>query len=949
MLFLSSFGGIAVARPDGTQPGGAASQRKVLALLALSAGAGPQGVSRDRAMALLWPEADADRARHALSQTLYHTRSALGEPELFLSGNEVRLNPAVITPDSWEFERLIAAGDDEAAVALYRGEFLDGFNLPRAGEFEEWASAQRRHFAGLAWAAIERLGARAEAAQDWAAAVVWGQRLAALDITSSRASLRLMEALFKAGDPAAALRHADVHRRAVRAQFETDPDRSIAELEAHIRSAQRSTPGHAAAAVADPDGGAGREGSPTDHATAPVVVAEAWSVAGRVRRTMEARLPALIRRHWRRAGAVAGLAAAGWIVTTFLLREPPAASGQIVIAPFRVSGADRELAHLHEGMVDLLASRLHGDSVGGALDAAHAVAAWRELERADFETGDERALRLARSVGASNVIVGSVVGDERRLHLSAWLLAAPSGHHQHEASAEGPVDSLDAMVDQLAVQFLAAAHGEVDRLSARTKPSLSALREYLAGQKAYRRAQYQRAVRHYELALRADSQFALAAFQLAVASDRVNGGEQNPRALSIAWNRRDELSPRDRAQLVALAGPNYPQPSSASETVFALGSVINLRPLRSDLWYEFGEWMLRQGSALAIVDAPRRAVNAFARALELDPADRAGARPMIVVAAARMNDTAAVRRYASPAAIQDSMRALAPFVQWTAARVLGDDTTLAAVRSRLPEMDPENLRLIAMSSLHDGVLPADGQEAARLLGRRTSGTRGLDALLAQHAFALVSGQTTRALEITGRIGERVPGTNAHLRLRVLDGLYGRGDSTAARQAADQLERSTANSPRETELQRAVYYADLCVLEQWRLRHGASAATPATIAALKASSPPRISIAINTSAHACASILQTWLAVERRHPDARAQVHALDSLLLGGPAVGDAGRYAHILLARLHLRFNDSLAALSALRRRSYLKGWPRYVRTTRATELSLRGAAGSSRSVRGDH
>jgi hypothetical protein len=59
------------------------------------------------------------------------------------------------------------------------------------------------------------------------------------------------------------------------------------------------------------------------------------------------------------------------------------------------------------------------------------------------------------------------------------------------------------------------------------------------------------------------------------------------------------------------------------------------------------------------------------------------------------------------------------------------------------------------------------------------------------------------------------------------------------------------------------------------------------------------------------------------------------LLLDGAAAGDAARYAHIFVARLHLRFSDRAAALSALRRRSYLAGWPRYVHTARATEAAL--------------
>src|SRR5689334_17140436 len=104
MLSFHGFGGASVSAREGTQLGNAASQRRVLALLAVAAAGGSSGATRDRVMGLLWPENDTDRARHALSQTLYHIRSALGQPEIFLPGNDIRLNPDVIAPDTWEFE-----------------------------------------------------------------------------------------------------------------------------------------------------------------------------------------------------------------------------------------------------------------------------------------------------------------------------------------------------------------------------------------------------------------------------------------------------------------------------------------------------------------------------------------------------------------------------------------------------------------------------------------------------------------------------------------------------------------------------------------------------------------------------------------------------------------------------------------------------------------------------
>jgi len=71
---LVPFGGLALLR-DGEPATGTLGQRKRLALLAVLA-ASPAGVTRDRALALLWPESDDERARNALSQLVHGRRQA---------------------------------------------------------------------------------------------------------------------------------------------------------------------------------------------------------------------------------------------------------------------------------------------------------------------------------------------------------------------------------------------------------------------------------------------------------------------------------------------------------------------------------------------------------------------------------------------------------------------------------------------------------------------------------------------------------------------------------------------------------------------------------------------------------------------------------------------------------------------------------------------------------
>jgi serine/threonine-protein kinase len=131
----------------------------VLALLALLAVTGSRGLTRDKLIAYLWPESTPENARHALEQLLYSLRRQTPK-ELVIGGNPLRLNPAVVAADVEEFDRRLEAGDREAALALYRGPFLDGFFLTDSPEFEEWTEAERP-----AWRARGR--GRSTVARKW--------------------------------------------------------------------------------------------------------------------------------------------------------------------------------------------------------------------------------------------------------------------------------------------------------------------------------------------------------------------------------------------------------------------------------------------------------------------------------------------------------------------------------------------------------------------------------------------------------------------------------------------------------------------------------------------------------------------------------------------------------------------------------------------------------------
>ena len=64
-LRLSTFGGLSLTGESGPVTG-AATQRRKLALLAVLATGGERGVSRDRLLALFWPDSNAEHARHVI-------------------------------------------------------------------------------------------------------------------------------------------------------------------------------------------------------------------------------------------------------------------------------------------------------------------------------------------------------------------------------------------------------------------------------------------------------------------------------------------------------------------------------------------------------------------------------------------------------------------------------------------------------------------------------------------------------------------------------------------------------------------------------------------------------------------------------------------------------------------------------------------------------------------
>jgi Tol biopolymer transport system component/DNA-binding SARP family transcriptional activator len=239
VLRVQTFGRLHVRGPDGVVSGAAAQPRR-LAILALLATAGEQGLTREKVLAYLWPDTDEDRARRGLSQALYALRQDLGADDVFLGNRDLRLNGDLMSSDVGEFGQALAGGRLEVAAGQYTGAFLDGFHLPGAPEFDRWAEEERAGLAHRYAQSLEKLARAAAQRGDVEGAVGWWRKLAAQDPLNARVAVGLMRALVAAGDRAGALQHARVYEVLMEQDLDAPPDREVLALAAELRRAEEA-------------------------------------------------------------------------------------------------------------------------------------------------------------------------------------------------------------------------------------------------------------------------------------------------------------------------------------------------------------------------------------------------------------------------------------------------------------------------------------------------------------------------------------------------------------------------------------------------------------------------------------------------------------------------------------------------------------------------------------
>jgi len=233
---------------------------KVRALLAYLAVESDHPHRREALAGLLWPERPEYNARRCLNQALCDLRRVVGDrtasfPLLIVTRQTVQLNPASEHMlDVAAFGALLDTCQQHShsslldcalcldrlqqALALYEGDFMEGFSVGDSSAFEEWAMLQREDLGQKVMETLRHLADGYERRGALEQALRYARRQVELDPWREEAHRDLMRLLALSGQRSAALAQYEACRRALAEELGVGPQEGTTRLYEQIRDGE---------------------------------------------------------------------------------------------------------------------------------------------------------------------------------------------------------------------------------------------------------------------------------------------------------------------------------------------------------------------------------------------------------------------------------------------------------------------------------------------------------------------------------------------------------------------------------------------------------------------------------------------------------------------------------------------------------------------------------------
>jgi LuxR family maltose regulon positive regulatory protein len=214
--------------------------RKTLALLAYLSLC-PQSPSRETLASMFWPEFDQQHALTNLRRNLFSLTRSLPPGLLETDRERIGLRKdKSLQVDVEEFHHQLSTAREhshprgqacpdclpslEKAVTIYRGDFLEGFNLKDCPQFDEWQLFQREGLRSEYSGALQQLADYYQSQGEWEKAIQYARPWVALDHLNEAAQRMLIGLYNQSGQKSKAIRQYEVFVDLLRNELNQAPE-----------------------------------------------------------------------------------------------------------------------------------------------------------------------------------------------------------------------------------------------------------------------------------------------------------------------------------------------------------------------------------------------------------------------------------------------------------------------------------------------------------------------------------------------------------------------------------------------------------------------------------------------------------------------------------------------------------------------------------------------------
>jgi DNA-binding SARP family transcriptional activator len=438
-------------------------------------------ITREKAMALLWPESEPEKARHALNQTVYRLRKDLGDDWLEAKGERLRITEAV-SIDVHLFQAALDGGHILEALDIYDGPFLAGWAFPGTGQFESWVDRVRIQLSRSFRKASRDRVATLRDEEELSEALAIARRWADADPLDDEAQHCLIELLVETGDRAEALNRFDAFERLLALDDLEPLDNTLALVQAirekkdtvlrneSLSHASRPPP-------ADPE---------PEVAHGPLEAGRRWSL--------------------RRIGIAAGvgivlLSVVGFWLLGLASGEPELVENRVLVLPLENQTGNPDLDPIGRMAADWISQGLSG---AGFVEVVPTIEVIPELQREQEGSGGEalsQALDWAQENHAGNVVYGAYYQREEGLEFHLQIATVATGTLLHAigpvaSQSEDPMLAVDVLRQRamiaMAVHFDVLLEGLLEK--ATLPPSYESYLAYTEGYEAFGRGRFMDAI-----------------------------------------------------------------------------------------------------------------------------------------------------------------------------------------------------------------------------------------------------------------------------------------------------------------------------------------------------------------------------------------------------------------------------------------------------------------------